>query len=115
MMAGSTLGYSRTPRNVNPITPNTTIAMLITIVRMGRWMQVEERLTSPPLLRGECHRGAGLELENAGGDERVAGRNAVDDFHALLGAKPGLDRARLGLAAAEQEHLLSAQLGHQRE
>src|SRR5678809_873674 len=112
MTAGSTLGYSRTPRNVNPMMPNTTIAIEITIVRIGRSMHVDERLTAS--LRRNGDGSAGLELEDPGCDQRVAGCQALRDLDTVLGAQSRAHGYRVGLAAFVQEHTLAAQLGHQR-
>jgi hypothetical protein len=43
-IGGSTLGYSRTPRKLIPIIPNTIIVMLITIASTGRLMLIEDKL-----------------------------------------------------------------------
>ena len=44
IMAGSTLGNSRIPRNDTPTTPNRTITMANTVARTGRFILVDDRL-----------------------------------------------------------------------
>jgi hypothetical protein len=44
MIGGSTLGYSRTGSDVNPIMPNITITSDITMAKTGRFILVEAKL-----------------------------------------------------------------------
>jgi len=44
MIGGSTEGKSRTPKNLYPITPNTTITTDITVANTGLFILTEDKL-----------------------------------------------------------------------
>src|SRR5512143_2706636 len=97
MIAGSTLGYSRTPRYVYPMAPKRRMTREMTMVRTGLLMQTAERLTralpcARPIRmpRSLVHRlreqdgRAGADLEKPGGDHGVAFDKPAEDLHFLF-------------------------------